>query len=175
LDHRAEKSLFDDSGHLIFSLFPEDATMPLFLGLIVVLTVSLLAVWWVKRARARRELERFTMAPETLYELLYPKRKVLVFDVRLPLDLLAHPELIPGAVRIAPKEVLANPKLLPKDEDAVIYCTCPGDKTSQSVMQKVLALHFTKVKMLRGGLEAWKAQGYPVERFDTPFRLDTAS
>ena len=149
--------------------------MPLLLGLIVVLAVSLLAGWWVKRARARRELERYCLGPETLFGLLYPERKVLVFDVRQPLDLLAHSEVIPGAVRIAPKEVLANPALVPKDEDAVIYCTCPGDKTSRSVMQKVLALQFTKVKMLRGGLEGWKAKGYPVERYDESFRLDTAS
>ena len=149
--------------------------MPLLLGLIVGLAVSLLAGWWVKRERARRELERYCLGPETLFGLLYPERKVLVFDIRQPLDLLAHSELIPGAVRIAPKEVLANPALVPKDEDAVIYCTCPGDKTSRSVMQKVLALEFTKVKMLRGGLEGWKAKGYPVERYDKSFRLDTAS
>ena len=38
---------------------------------------------------------------------------------------------------------------------------------------KVLALNFTRVKMLRGGLEGWKAKGYPVERYDKAFRLDT--
>jgi rhodanese-related sulfurtransferase len=60
-------------------------------------------------------------------------QEVLLFDVRQPLDLLAYPELIPGAKRIPPEEVLKTPSLLPRDEDIVVYCTCSGDKTSRSV------------------------------------------
>jgi rhodanese-related sulfurtransferase len=43
------------------------------------------------------------------------------------------------------------------------------------VLEQALALKFTRIKFLRGGLAAWKAKGYPVERYDTPFHLDTAS
>jgi rhodanese-related sulfurtransferase len=52
-------------------------------------------------------------------------QEVLLFDVRQPLDLLAYPELISGAKRIPPEEVLKTPSLLPRDEDIVVYCTCP--------------------------------------------------
>ena len=44
-------------------------------------------------------------------------QEVLLFDVRQPLDLLAYPELISGAKRIPPEEVLKTPSLLPRDED----------------------------------------------------------
>ena len=139
--------------------------------------VAIVLVWglvvWVRRMQEKRLLERHSVDPDGLYSLLNPVATVMVYDVRQPLDLLAHSEIIPGAVRIAPKEALENADTLPKDQDTVIYCTCPGDKTSRSILHKVLALKFTRVKMLRGGLEGWKARGYPVERYEKAFRLDT--
>jgi len=146
----------------------------LILGCVVGACAGVALVWWRRRVRDRRELEAYSVDAEGLYGLLNPDRLVLVFDVRQPLDLLAHSEIIPGAVRIAPKEVLSNPAIVPKEQDAVLYCTCPGDATSRSILRRVLALEFTRVKMLRGGLEGWKAKGYPVEHYDKSFRLDGA-
>jgi rhodanese-related sulfurtransferase len=131
------------------------------------------AVVLVRRMQAKRQLDRYSVDADGLFALLNPVATVLVVDVRQPLDLLAHSEIIPGAMRIAPKEALENSYTLPKDQDAVIYCTCPGDKTSRSILHKVLALKFTRLRILRGGLEGWKAKGYPVERYDKSFRLDT--
>ncbi|HEY4048045.1 MAG TPA: rhodanese-like domain-containing protein [Acidobacteriaceae bacterium] len=148
------------------------------LTLIVVLLVGVatgVAVW-LKRSRDRRELERDSITPEALYALMKTNpKKVLVFDVRQPLDLLANSEIIPGAKRLAPKDVMANPSLIPRDEDTVVYCTCPSDKTSQEISEKAHAANHLRVKFLRGGLEAWKAQGYPVLPYDEPFHLDTGS
>jgi rhodanese-related sulfurtransferase len=100
---------------------------------------------------------------------------VLVFDVRQPLDLLADSEIIPGATRLSPKEVIQNPSLIPKEKDSVVYCTCPSDETSQTILHRALALKFFQIKFLKGGLEAWKAKGYPVEPYNKPFRLDTGT
>jgi rhodanese-related sulfurtransferase len=127
-----------------------------------------------KRLRDRRELEQHCIEPEALHELLISNKKVLVFDVRQPLDLLAYSEIIPGARRIPPKDVIENPSLIPQEEDTVIYCTCPGEKTSRDILQRAKALNFSKMKILRGGLAAWKAKGYSVEPYQESFRLDTA-
>lgn len=127
----------------------------------------------IKRAREQRELEQHSIEPETLHELLTVNKKMRVFDVRQPLDLLAYSELIPGATRVPPKEVMANPSLIPKEEDAVVYCTCPNDKTSREILLRALSLNYSKVKILRGGLGAWKAKGFPVEPYRDSFRLDT--
>jgi rhodanese-related sulfurtransferase len=129
----------------------------------------------MKRARERRELERYSIEPAALHALLAAKQEVLVMDVRQPLDLLASPEIIPGAKRFAPKEVLEQARSIPRDKDTVIYCTCPSERTSRAVLRKALALNFTRIKFLKGGLEAWKAQGFPVERYVASFRLDTAN
>lgn len=127
----------------------------------------------IKRTREQRELKQHSIEPETLHELLTVNKKMRVFDVRQPLDLLAYSELIPGATRVPPKEVMANPSLIPKEEDAVVYCTCPNDKTSREILLRALSLNYSKVKILRGGLGAWKAKGFPVEPYRDSFRLDT--
>ncbi len=127
-----------------------------------------------RRLRAKREIEEKSIEPEALYELLNAKQ-VLLYDVRQPLDFLAHPEMIPGAMRIAPKDVAEETVSFPRDQKSVIYCTGGDDETRQMILGKARALNFTRVKLLKGGLAAWKEKGYPVEPYAEPFRLDTAS
>lgn len=146
--------------------------------LIVVVIVAAAAVYgigYALRAMRHREVERYSIEPEALHDLLEKNPDVLVYDVRQPLDLLAHSEIIPGAKRVAPKEVIAQANLIPRDKDAVVYCTCVSEKTSRMIIEKTLKQDLTRVKFLKGGLAAWKEKGYPVVRYDTPFHLDTAS
>ena len=72
------------------------------------------------------------------------------------------------------KEILADPSLIPSDADTVIYCTCPGQKTSREIIERALGLGFRRAKLLRGGLAAWKAKGFPVVPYKEVFHLDTA-
>jgi rhodanese-related sulfurtransferase len=142
------------------------------LALLVVASVA--GVAWRIRSRRRREVEQYLIDADALHALLEPEAKVLVFDVRQPLDLLAHSEMIPGAKRIPPKDLLADPSLLSDSVDAVVYCTCEDQKTSVEIVQRGLSLGFRRLKVLRGGLSAWKAKGYPVVPYRESFRLDTA-
>ena len=50
-----------------------------------------------------------------------------------------------------------------------MYCTCPSDKTSRAILRRALGLHFLRIKFLRGGLAAWKMNGYPVEPYKVLF------
>ena len=139
---------------------------------VVVVLVSLAMAVWRKRSRDQQSLlERHAIVPEKLYSLLGSHQDIALFDVRQPLDLLAHSEIIPGARRIPPAQVLATPDLIPKDKEAIVYCTCPGDKTSRAILRRALDLQFSKIKFLKGGLEAWKAKGYPVEPYRETFHL----
>jgi rhodanese-related sulfurtransferase len=128
----------------------------------------------MKQLRDRRELEESSIEPEALHDLLEKDKDLLIFDVRLPLDFLAHSEIILGATRVAPNDVLKQTSLIPKEKDSVIYCTCPSDKTSRMILKQARALQFSRIKFLRGGLAGWKAKGYPVELYRKPFHLDTA-
>ena len=145
---------------------------------LIVIAVGVLCVAiviWIVRMRNQYRLEQHSVTPEALHALLASNRDVLLLDVRQPLDLLADSEIIPGAKRIPPKEILENPSLIPRDKDSVAYCTCPGDETSRAVIRRARALHIDRVKFLKGGLAAWKAKGYPVEPYLESFHLDTAS
>ena len=145
---------------------------------LIVICVAVLASWivlWIKRTRDRRVMEQHSITPEELHTLLASNQEVLLFDVRQPLDLLANTEIIPGAKRVPPAEVLKNPSLIPQEKDSVAYCTCPSDKTSRAITLRALAMHFYRVKFLKGGLAAWKAKGYPVEPYQETFHLDTVT
>src|SRR6202162_497044 len=145
--------------------------MALILNAICVSVLCVLIAIRIKRRTDQRKMEQHSITPEALHTLLAADKEVLVFDVRQPLDLLANSEIIPGAKRIPPKEVLANPLLIPKEKDSILYCTCPSDKTSREILHRALGLHFLRIKILKGGLRAWKAQAYPLEPYNKPFHL----
>jgi rhodanese-related sulfurtransferase len=140
----------------------------------IVIVALLLVAYWIKRTRDHRELEEHSITPDALHSLLASNQQVLLFDVRQPLDLLTDSEIIPGAKRLDPKEVLENPSLIPKEDVTIVYCTCVSEKTSRAILHRALALQHLHVKFLKGGLAGWKAKGYPVEPYDKPFRLDPA-
>ena len=73
---------------------------------ICAIALGILIFGWitVRRLRAKRRLEANSIEPEALYAQLNANQ-VLLYDVRQPLDFLAHPEIIPGATRIAPKDI----------------------------------------------------------------------
>jgi hypothetical protein len=75
-------------------------------------------------------------------------KRVLLYDVRQPLDFLAHPEIIPGATRIAPKDITEQTASFSRDQNSVIYCTGGDDETSSMVLGKARALNFTRVRLL---------------------------
>jgi rhodanese-related sulfurtransferase len=131
----------------------------------------LLAAVLIKRVRDRREFEQHTITPEALHDLLSSNRDVTVFDVRQPLDLLGDSVIIPGAKWFAPQAVLDDPSLISEYKDPIVYCTCPSDKTSLVVVRRALAMGFSQIRLLKGGLDSWRAKGYPVEPYERPFHL----
>ena len=138
-----------------------------------VLALCIVLFLRMKHAREQRELNQHSITAEELRLLLATDPNVLLFDVRLPLDLLAYPELIPGARRIPPQDVIDNPAVIPRDKNAVVYCTCPSDKTSRTVLRRAMAKGFSRIRFLKGGLAAWKTMGYPVEPYREEFYLNT--
>ncbi|MGA7515053.1 MAG: rhodanese-like domain-containing protein [Candidatus Sulfotelmatobacter sp.] len=142
------------------------------LGVLGIVAFGISLVVRVKRRRSERVLEQHSITADELHALLASDPDLLLFDVRQPLDLLAYPEVIPKAQRVAPSEVLANPTLIPNDKESIVYCTCPSDKTSRMVLHRALSLGFSRIKFLQGGLAAWKAKGYPVVPYKGVFHLN---
>ena len=145
----------------------------MFWAISIICATVLLAVVLAKRMRDRREMERHTITPEALQALLASNQDVLIFDIRQPLDLLGDSVIIPGAQWLAPEEGCANPSLLPKERDLIVYCTCPSDKTSRIILHRALAMGFLRIKFLKGGLDGWRENGFPVEAYKKPFHLNS--
>ncbi len=93
----------------------------------------------MRQLRRHRDLEQHSIDADELHALLESRTDIVVLDVRQPLDLLAHSEIIPGAVRVPPKDVMEQAGLIPKDKDSVLYCTCASEKTSRMVLENALA------------------------------------
>jgi rhodanese-related sulfurtransferase len=153
--------------------------MNLVLTIIAIVIWGWLAVIWTRRIKARREIERLSITPEALHDLIVAKHDVLILDARQPLDLLADSDIITGSQRISPQDAIENPALIPMGKEMVVYCTCPSDKTSRAIALKAQELlpkvDISRVKFLKGGLAAWKAKGYPVVPYDKTFHLDTGT
>ena len=116
----------------------------------------LFAAVLMKRVRDRREFERHAITPEALYALLASNRDVLLIDVRHPLDLFGDSVIIPGAKWYGPRAACDDPSLISRQTDLVVYCTCPSDKTGRAVLHRVRAMGFLRIKLLKGGLDAWR-------------------
>jgi rhodanese-related sulfurtransferase len=141
-------------------------------GVVLIAALALLRIWWMRNKK--QQLDQHSISADELHALLGSQPGTPLYDVRLPLDLLVDAEIIPGSQRIAPKEIIDNPSLIPQEQDSIVYCTCPGEESSREVLDRALSLGFRRVKFLKGGLAAWKAKGYPVEPYEKPFHLDVA-
>jgi rhodanese-related sulfurtransferase len=131
----------------------------------------------IRNRQRRREAEfaQHSITPEQLSEALAKRPRLPLFDLREPLDVVANSEIIPGATRISPYKVLENPWLIPKEKEAIIYCTCAEDEANIVILERLLAMGFAKVRFLKGGLDAWKARGFKVDGYSDTFRLNVAS
>jgi len=143
---------------------------------VLILSVCLGISEWNRRKRKRLFFESHSINVEQLHSILTStdqRGSLQVIDVRQPLDLLSYSQIIPGSRRIPPKDILENPGLLSRDQDTIVYCTCPSDETASKIMHKAVSLGFEKVRVLHGGLDAWKEKSYPVEPYESVFHLDT--
>ena len=145
----------------------------MFLAITTLCAAVLLAILLrKKRIKERREMEQHSITPEALHALMASEHEVLIVDVREPLDLLGESVIIPGAQWLAPADLRANPSLLPRESDLVVYCTCPSDNTSRVVLRRALAMGFWRIKFLKGGLDEWRLKGFPVEPYTKPFHFN---
>jgi len=86
-----------------------------------------------------------------------------IFDLRHPLDMLADPWMITGAIRVTLEDMSASPIELPLEEEIVFYGTCPNEKCSIGIALRLMAFGIQRVRPLLGGFDAWKRLGYPLE------------
>ncbi|MGH9880843.1 MAG: rhodanese-like domain-containing protein [Pyrinomonadaceae bacterium] len=85
---------------------------------------------------------------------------VTIIDVRASSAYADSDNQIKGAIHIKLRRLkyrLAFPPLknVPKDREMVTYCACPSDESSIRAAQVLMEAGFKRVRVLKGGWQAW--------------------
>ena len=93
---------------------------------------------------------------------------VTIIDVRASDTFINSDSKIKGALHVRPRRLqsrlaVSPLKDLPRDREVVTYCACPGDEASIRAAQTLLAAGFKRVRVLKGGWQAWLTARGPVE------------
>ncbi len=134
------------------------------LFLLVLAGYLVFRVW--KQQSFLKKIRGAKIEPEELKQMLDGGKNVYIIDLRHPLDYLPDPRKLPGAVMISPDTLVAQNEEIPRDQDVVLYCTCPSDATSARTALKLRRLGIYRVRPLRGGYDGWKQLGYPLVEMD---------
>ena len=60
-------------------------------------------------------------------------------------------------------EVMKRIDEFPDDREIVFYCACPNDASAALATRRLMDRGYSRVRPLRGGLDAWAAAGYEIE------------
>lgn len=116
------------------------------------------------RQRFMRDLRMAKISVDELKRRLDAGDSITVVDVRHPVALELDPEAIPGALNLALEDIEHRHHEIPRDQDIVLYCTCPNEVSSArtALLLKKKGIH--RVRPLEGGLDAWRERKFPIER-----------
>jgi membrane protein DedA with SNARE-associated domain len=94
----------------------------LFEGSLLVLALNV-GIKYMQRRQFLNELYKSRITPQDVLLMLDAGEKIVILDLRHPLDSVADPRTLPGAIRVLPNEVTSRADRLPKDEEIILYCT----------------------------------------------------
>jgi hypothetical protein len=89
----------------------------------VVLLVANVGVKYFQKRRFLRDLYKARITPQDLHQMLDAGQKLVILDLRHPLDSVTDPRTLPGAIRVLPEDVVRRAGQLPKDQEIILYCT----------------------------------------------------
>jgi len=119
--------------------------------------------WWRRRSLLiALRMARITV--QELHDAMTDGKAPLIVDVRSKTSRRLDGRILPGALLADLDSVDQALHDVPLDQELVIYCNCPNEATSASAARALMAKGYRHVRPLQGGLDAWGAAGYPVQR-----------
>jgi len=94
-------------------------------SLIVAFTAAFCILGWrfYQRRSAAHYVKEARISPQEVRELITTGANPYIIDLRHPLDMLADPRIIPGAIRMTPDELTKRHTEIPRDREIILYCT----------------------------------------------------
>jgi membrane protein DedA with SNARE-associated domain/rhodanese-related sulfurtransferase len=124
---------------------------------------AFLAARIVRRAMILKELAASRIEPEELKRWLDQGDEVFIVDLRHPLELASDPVTLAGAHHFAPDSLTRRNQEIPRDREVVLFCSCPSEATAAKTAMTLQKLGIERVRPLRGGLDAWRERGFPLD------------
>lgn len=123
--------------------------------------------WWRRRALFRM-LESARIDPPALDALMQAGMAPVILDIRAPGFRDLDPFVIPGAVFADERRLDELTATLPRERRIVIYCACPDEVSAAWLARQLRLRGYADVLPLRGGIDAWREAGLPVEAIGGP-------
>jgi len=132
--------------------------------LLSLFALYVLAKWWQRR-RFHQSLRMARISVADLRDLLDAGIAPRILDVR-SLDSQRRDGRIPGATTL---QKIDGSNLALVDElrgsaEVVVYCACPNEASAALIARQLMQHGVKRVRPLNGGIEAWIAAGFDVER-----------
>lgn len=137
------------------------------LALLLAFLAAYIGFKYWQRQRLLHELRMARITAAELSQKLETGEKVLILDVRSPVELKLDPSVIRGAIHLGLNDLAQRQHEFPHDRDIIIYCSCPNEVTSARAALLLRRKGFTRIHPLLGGWEAWRKNNYPMEVWTT--------
>lgn len=99
------------------------------------------------------------IAAEELKAKIANNEPVSIVDLRGPSVYARAEKTIVGAVHAKVRRVVYRLREFPRDKEVVTYCACPADEAAIIGARALMANGFKRVRVLKGGWNAWLEAG----------------
>ncbi|MBB5443094.1 MULTISPECIES: DedA family protein/thiosulfate sulfurtransferase GlpE [unclassified Paraburkholderia] len=130
---------------------------------VVALLVLYAAYRWIRRRQLIAKLASARIEVDELAKLFAADRAPVLFDIRSEEKRKLDPFVIPGAQFADERQLDDIVATYARDQKLVIYCSCPNEISAAWMAKQLNEAGFSDVLPLRGGMEAWRDSGKPVD------------
>lgn len=132
------------------------------IGIVAAFALFVASKWW-QRQRFYRQLRMARISVGELRDLLDRGELPVILDVRTPLAQ-GKDGRIPGAISIDAETLHDKPAELSAAGEVIVYCAGPNEASAALVAKRLIQQGYSRVRPLHGGIDAWIAAGYAIER-----------
>lgn len=103
------------------------------------------------------------ITPEELKTKIAKNESLAILDLRSQDSYEQSDKTMKGSIHTRVRKVAARLREVPRDREVITYCACPADQAAILAARELLTNGFTRVRVLKGGWNAWLHVGGPVQ------------
>jgi len=103
------------------------------------------------------------ITPEELKAKLAKNEPVAIVDLRSQASYEQSDKTIKGSLHTRVRKVATRLREIPRENEVITYCACPADEAATLAARALLGNGFKRVRVLKGGWNAWLQAGGPVQ------------